>query len=39
MNNVLKGCNFATEASEKLTKGVSKADKLKIFKVFELIQY
>ena len=30
MNNVLKGCNFATEASEKLTKGVSKADKLKI---------
>ena len=26
MNNVLKGCNFDTEVSEKLSKGVSKAD-------------
>ena len=26
MNNVLKGCNFVTETSEKLTKGAGKAD-------------
>ena len=26
MNNVLKGCNFDTEVSEKLSKGVSKAE-------------
>ena len=26
MNNVLKGCNFATEASEKLTKGVGNSN-------------
>ena len=25
MNNVLKGCNFVTETSEKLTKGVADA--------------
>ena len=25
MNNVLKGCNFVTETSEKLTKGIGKA--------------